>query len=161
MKNIQNYFVRRLLQVPESTPKPVLLSETGLISMKYRIWTSKLIFVNTLKNMQDGTLAKEIFNDQVKRGWPGLAKETTQICQDLELPNIIQERIGKRNWESLVKKAAKEKQEEELKEEVDSKTKLAEIKYEDMKRKDYFHQKSLEESPSEMILSLEMNFLVT
>ena len=116
LENIQNYFVRRLLQVPESTPKPSLLSETGLISMKYRIWTRKLIFVNTLKNMQDGTLAKEIFDEQVKRGWPGLAKEATTICQDLELPNIIVERIGKRNWESMVKKAAKEKHEEELKE---------------------------------------------
>ena len=105
LENIKNYFVRRLLlQVPESTPKPVLLSETGLISMKYRIWTSKLIFVNTLKNMQDGTLAKEIFDEQVNRGWPGLAKEATKICQDLELPNIIKERIGKRKWESMVKK---------------------------------------------------------
>ena len=105
LENIKNYFVRRLLlQVPESTPKPVLLSETGLISMKYRIWTSKLIFVNTLKNIQDGTLAKEIFDEQVNRGWPGLAKEATKICQDLELPNIIKERIGKRKWESMVKK---------------------------------------------------------
>ena len=93
------------------------------------------MFVNTLKNMPDRTL------EQVKRGWPGLAKEATTICQDLELPNIIVERIGKRNWESMVKKAAKEKHEEELKEEVHSKTKLAEIQNEDMKRKDYFHQK--------------------
>ena len=96
--------------------------------------------------MQDGTLSKEICNELVKRGWQGLAKEATKICQDLELPNIIQERIGKIKWESLVKKAVKEKHEEELKEEVDSKTKLAEIKYEDMKRKEYFHRKSLEDT---------------
>ena len=35
----------------------------------------------------------------------------------------------------MVKKAAREKHEEELKEEVDSKTKLAELKDEDMKKR--------------------------
>ena len=47
--------------------------------------------------MQHGTLAREIFNEQEKRGWPGLAKEARQICQDLELPNVIQEKYVKQN----------------------------------------------------------------
>ena len=145
LDNIQNYF-RMLLQVPESTPKPSLLSETGLMSMKYRIWSSKLIFVNVLKNMPEGTLAKQIFNEQVKRGWPGLAREASIICKDLGLPNIIQEKIRKVKWEKMVKKAARDKHEDELKLEVESKTKLEGIKDEDMKRKEYFHQKSLEDT---------------
>ena len=37
LEEIQNYFVRFVLQVPLSTPKPALLSETGLISMEIRI----------------------------------------------------------------------------------------------------------------------------
>ena len=144
LDDTQNYFVRVLLQIPESTLKPSLLSETGLMSMKQRIWSRKLMFVNTLKNMSDRTLAKQILNEQVKRGWPGLARETRELCQALGLPDIIKERISKPKWENMVKKAVLESHEEELMAEVQSKRKLEGIIDEDMKRKDYFKQKSLE-----------------
>ena len=85
-------------------PKAILVSRNRTDIFEAQNLDQDLIFGNTLKNMQDGTHAKEIFNEQVKRGWPGLAKEATKICQDLELPNIIKERIGKRKWESMVKK---------------------------------------------------------
>jgi hypothetical protein len=78
LDNIQNYFVRVLLQVFESTPKPSMLSETGLVSMKQRIWSRKLIFVYTVKNKPDHTLAKQIYSEQVKKGWPGLAREAKE-----------------------------------------------------------------------------------
>ena len=146
LEKLQHYFVRLLLQVPESTPKPALLSETGLLSMKYRIWTRKLTFVNTIKNMPKGTLAKQIFDEQVKRGWPGLAREASEICQVLDIPNIVRKDVRKTEWEKLVKQATRNKHEEELKEEVGSKTKLEGIKDEDMKRKEYFQQKSLEDT---------------
>ena len=60
LEEIQNYFIRCLPQVQVSTPKPALLSETGLISMENRIWVKKLIFVNCLKYMPDESLAKQI-----------------------------------------------------------------------------------------------------
>ena len=75
LEEIQNYFIRFLLQVPVSTPKPALLSETELISMENRIWMKKLIFVNCLKYMPDESLAKQIYSEQVRRSWPGLARE--------------------------------------------------------------------------------------
>ena len=114
--------------------------------MKQRIWSRKLMFVNTLKNMPDKTLAKQILNEQVKRGWPGLARETRELCQALGLPDIIKERISKPKWENMVKKAVLESHEEELTAEVQSKRKLEGIVDEDMKRKDYFKQKSLEDT---------------
>ena len=146
LEKLQHYFVRVLLQVPESTPKPALLSETGLMAMKYRIMTRKLIFVNTLKNMPKETLAKQIFDEQVKRGWPGLAREASEICQELAIPNIVREDVSKTRWEKIVKQVARDKHEEDLKEEVGSKTKLEGIKDEDLKRKEYFLQKSLEDT---------------
>ena len=82
----------------------------------------------------------------MKRGWPGLARETRKLCQALGLPDIIKERISKTKWENLVRKAVLESHEEELRAEVGSKTKLEGIKDEDMKRKDYFKQKSLEDT---------------
>ena len=143
LEEIQNYFVRFLLQVPVSTPKPSLLSETGLMSIKFRIWARKLTFTNYLKNMPDESLAGQIFHEQVKRGWPGLAQEARDICSELGLPNIVKENIGKSKWESMVKKAVREVHERELKESVESKTKLEEIKNQGRKVKEYFSGRNI------------------
>ena len=83
--------------MPVSTPKPSLLSETGLMSIKFRIWARKLTFTNYLKNMPDESLAGQIFHEQVKRGWPGLAQEARDICSELGLPNIVKENIRRAN----------------------------------------------------------------
>ena len=74
--------------------------------------------MNTLKNMHEQTLAKQIYDEQVKRDWPGLAKEAREICQELNLPDITKEKISKVRWQKIVKKASIESHEKELKEEA-------------------------------------------
>ena len=114
------------------------------MAMKQRIWEKKLIFVNFLKSLSSESLAKQIFDEQVKRGWPGLCREAQKICEELGLPNILKESINKNKWDSMVKKATRNNHEEELKAEVESKKKLEAIKEENMRRKEYFETKSLE-----------------
>ena len=58
----------------------------------------------------------------------------------------MREDVSKTRWEKIVKQAARDKHEEDLKEEVASKTKLEGIKDEDLNRKEYFMQKSLEDT---------------
>ena len=75
-----------------------------------------------------------------------MAREASDICQVLDIPNIVRKDVRKTEWEKLVKQVTRNKHEEELKEEVGSKTKIEGIKDEDMKRKEYFQQKSLEDT---------------
>ena len=42
LENLQNLFVRLLMHLPLSTPKPVLTFDTGLLSMRHRIMAAKL-----------------------------------------------------------------------------------------------------------------------
>ena len=42
LENFQNLFLRIILQVPISCPKPELCWETATIKMKFRIWQKKL-----------------------------------------------------------------------------------------------------------------------
>ena len=76
------------------------MTETGLISMENRIWMKKLIFVNCLKYMPNESLAKQTYSEQVRRSWPGLARESSELCLRLWLPNIVKEEIGCKKWES-------------------------------------------------------------
>ena len=146
LEELQHYFVRSLLKIPASTPKPSLLSETGLLSMKHRIMAGKLIFANCLKNMEEETLAKQIFEEQVKRGWPGLARESEKFCQELGLPNILKERIDKKKWETMVKKSVLENHQSELKERMEGLKKLEGIVKDNLEIKEYFKFRNLEDT---------------
>ena len=49
LEDIQHFFIRLVLRVPKGTPLPALRSETGMMSMKIRIWKKKLMMVHHLK----------------------------------------------------------------------------------------------------------------
>ena len=82
LESIQERYVRLMLEVPVSTPKIALRAETGLLSMKHRIWNEKVSLVLALKRSKDG-LAKQVYQEQVQYGWPGLAAEVQDICENI------------------------------------------------------------------------------
>ena len=79
LDELQNTFIRRVLQVPVSTPKVSLRSETGLLSMKLRIWAAKVKMVMALRMMDKRFLARQIYVEEVMQGWPGLSREVEDI----------------------------------------------------------------------------------
>ena len=60
-------YIRLIMEVPMSTPKVALRAETGLRSMKQRIWFQKVSLIMAIRKMQDG-LAKEVYEEQVAQG---------------------------------------------------------------------------------------------
>ena len=55
---IQELFLRVLLEVPRSTPKPLLYWDTGTMTMANRIKVMKLNLMVHLKNLDQSSLAK-------------------------------------------------------------------------------------------------------
>ena len=88
---LQLFFVRLILRVPQSTPKVTLRSETGLQSMKHRVEKQKVMLIHHLKNLDQQTLAGQVYDQQKKNDRPGLGRE----CQD------IYERLGLAQWFQL------------------------------------------------------------
>ena len=74
LEELQNMFVRVLLHLPVSTPKPVLTFDTGLLSMRHRIMSAKLNFAHYLRMCGEDNLAGQVYGEQLLRGWPGLAR---------------------------------------------------------------------------------------
>ena len=54
LDELQYTFLRVVLQTPGTTPKPALLFETGEMPMKYRVYSKKLTFVNSIKHAKVG-----------------------------------------------------------------------------------------------------------
>ena len=93
----------------------------------------KLNLIYHIKSLDDNCIAKEVFNEQVKNCWPGLAKECSNFCEQLNIPDITQPDINipKLSWKNLVKKAVGKKNSDELKIDIAGYTKLEDMKDEE------------------------------
>ena len=83
LEDLQKLFFRVVLQVPCSTPSAAFYWQTGMVELEYEVMKRKLNFINSLKNLDGDTLAKQIFDQQVKNKWPGLVMECDRLCDIL------------------------------------------------------------------------------
>ena len=94
--------------------------------MKLRIVMSKLNFLWHLCNLEEGALAKEVFEVQKESKLPGLVVECSEWITILKLPNVIEGKFSKTQWENLVKKAIMKHNEDDLRNKMKSSSKLRE-----------------------------------
>ena len=143
LEELQLFFLRMILQVPVSTPKASLRWETGLMSMRHRIEKEKIMLINHIKNSDDKTLAKQVYNEQVENGWPGLVEETSNICERLNISDINKTPFDKFELRDVVKKATKREDEQRMRAEMEGRTKTKDLVTESFSLKSYFKEKSL------------------
>ena len=143
LEELQLFFVRLVLRVPKSTPKPALKSETGLTSMKLRIWKKKVMMIHHLKNLSDSALAKQVWREQMQQNWPGLAREVSKICDELGIENVNHSQSGRQELKTLVNNACRTRNQSELKEKMDGMSKMEGLINQDCNAKPYLESKSL------------------
>ena len=106
---------RTILDVPRTCPIPALCWDLGGVLMKLRIEQKKLEFLWHLLNLDEGTLAREIFNVQITHSMPGLVSECKGLIKELALPDIFNEKLLKTQWKKIVKDKILEQNEKNLK----------------------------------------------
>ena len=103
LEDLQNLMYRTILDVPRTCPIPALCWDLGGVLMKLRIEQKKLEFLWHLLNLDEGTLAREIFNVQITHSMPGLVSECKGLIKELALPDIFNEKLLKTQWKKLSK----------------------------------------------------------
>ena len=88
---------------PESCPKVTLRSETNMLGMKWRVWEAKILLVQAIRRQEDGGLAKDVLEEQVRMSWPGLASEVSQICKEINLPDASTKDVDKEDIKKAIK----------------------------------------------------------
>ena len=83
---IQNQYVRVQMKTPQSCAKVMLRAETYFLGMKHRLWKEKL---------SEMSLAKQIYKEQKEKGWQGLAKEVSEICQEVGIEDLNEHEVSK------------------------------------------------------------------
>ena len=135
--------MRLALRVPSGTPKVALRSETGMLSMKLRIWKKKLMFLHHISGLKEDVLAKKVWEQQKTRNWPGLVAEGQAIFKELGLDEEGMQECSKSEWRMKGGEACAAKDEKFMLEEIRSKSKLEEIKNEGVGIKPYMGLKPL------------------
>ena len=138
---LQNFYWGVILRVPESCPKVALRSETNMLGMKWRVWEQKVLLLMRIRNHDQDTLCRQIYEEGNSKGWPGLANEVSDICSTIDIPDVNEISVPK----SVLKKAIMNHHYGELKKEIASMKKLDPIKDEDFREtQSYFMDKSIE-----------------
>ena len=110
---------------------------------------------------QEGSLAHEIYEEQLKHDWPGLAKEVKEICEEIGVKNINEEDVSKEEVDDGIFYHNYK----EMKLEICGYKKLEAIKNDDFTElPEYMNDKSLENSrmsfriKSSLVNRIKMNF---
>ena len=114
--------------------------------MENRIIQKKLNLFHHLVNLPDTELAKQMVNAQSLHKFPGLVTECQDYIKELDLPNITVITIKQNYWKKIVKKAIREKNEKELKEDIEKHKKVKEYSKETFEQKQYFRSLNLKEA---------------
>ena len=78
-------------------------------------------------NFSYSSLAKQVYTEQIKHGWPGLVTECQELLKQWNLKDIF-ERSTKSQWKNSVKKESKIQNENKLRKLVEKSSKLEIIK---------------------------------
>jgi hypothetical protein len=138
----------------------MLRADTKSMQIKQRIWKQKLLLARSILK-KEKSLAREVYQQQVERGWPGLSQEVEEICKKVGIPNINKEDVSKEE----IEEAVFFHNYKEMKESINEYEKLEDIKHEDMRElPDYMKEKGIEKSRmtfrvrSKMVKTIKMNY---
>ena len=69
--------------------------------MRWRVWELKLLLVLAIRQQEEEVLARQVLEEQVELGLPGLGQEATDICLKLGLPDICRGRPDRVSKEKI------------------------------------------------------------
>ena len=127
-EELQELFWLTMFQISRSGPKVMLTAETVSMRMKQRIWLQKLLTARNIL-MQEDSLARRIYSQQLARGWPGLAREVCEICKEIGIDDINEKMVEK----DVIKEAVFYHNYREMKEDMMKCKKLEEIRHNDFR----------------------------
>ena len=88
LNSLQNWFLRLVLRVGPGAPLASLLWDTGMLDMGLHVWREKVMLMLHLRGLGEETLARQAYEEQKNNKWPGLVKETEDICDKLGVENV-------------------------------------------------------------------------
>ena len=133
LEGVDRMFLRRVFQVPTSTPTAALYLETGCLPINVLMKVKRIMFLHHILTRQDDALIKKVFCAQasqpVKGDWVLVVKEDMEYIGlgHLTFENIAG--LSKGTLRTMVKAKARDTAWRELMAQKEKSSKLAPLKY--------------------------------
>ena len=114
LNQTQSWFLRLIFQIGQGAPLASLLWDSGFLDIGFRIYIEKIMLVMHIRSLEENTLANQIYEEQKKMHWPGLATETFNICLELNIEDCNSTMVTKSEYRKIVIQACHRKNEEKL-----------------------------------------------
>ena len=85
LNQIQFWGLCLSLQVGPGTPLASLLWDTAILNMDIRVKIEKFLLVLHIRSLDEETIVKKIYLEQISDNCPGLASETNYICEEFNI----------------------------------------------------------------------------
>ena len=109
MNQLQNWYLRLILRIGPGAPSASLRWDFQVLDMSLRVWREKAMMVLHIRSLDKETLAYRVYQEQYKKEWPGLARETQLICRELGIEDCNTTCISKSKYRTLLTEACHEK----------------------------------------------------
>ena len=143
LNSLQNWYLRLVLQVGPGTPTAALLWDSGFLDMGLRVWMDKIWLVLHLRQLDEDSLASQVYREQVSNKWPGLAEEVDNICSKLEVESANTCQLDVKTYRQQVIKACHIINEKRIRKSIENSKKCERIKNEAYGKKNYFKEKNI------------------
>ena len=141
LNKLQCWYLKLILRTGPGAPSISLLWDTSILEMSLRVWKLKILLVLHLRNLDETTLARKVYEEQKLMQWPGLVKETSNICKELYIEDCNYTTVQKGKYCQILQDALHKKNEEKLR--GLAKGKCERISGETYGRKEYMDRKNI------------------
>ena len=143
LSEIQEFHMRLILGLGPGAHKHSLRADFGVRTMKFRIYKEKVMLVLHIRSLDKEALANEMYLEQLKNNWPGLARETEDICEYLGIEDVNKTGLSKSQYSKVVESAIVYKEDEVMKSESVESSKMRTIRGERWGLKEYVKNENL------------------
>jgi hypothetical protein len=141
LNKIQNWFLRLVLQVGPGASLAALSWDFSMLEMSLRVKIEKVMFVLYLRNLENTTVSRRVYEEQKRWCWPGLAEETKLICHYLQIEDCNETQLNKEDYKLILIQASHLRNEENLR--LMAQGKCARILTDTYGKKDYILKKNI------------------
>lgn len=140
LEELDRSLLRKILQVPATTPKEALYLELGILPISVVIKVRRCMYLHYLLNLDKSEMLYKFFitqwNNPTKGDWAELVKED---LNDLKIKKDFEDirHQSKLSFAKLVKKRAQENAFEDLSQMKDGHSKMKNVQYPEIKMQNY------------------------
>ena len=100
---LKDSYLRMTYSCPPSTTIPALQALAGVWYIEHKVALEKVCLTTTILHCRErNNYAKELLEEELFHGWPGMTKEVQNICTEIGLPDATRQYVSRAQAKKVI-----------------------------------------------------------